>query len=201
MYISNSMIHSFNDIAKVFIGDERNSGITNVIVRTNSSLKPIYEYNYAWSTGSIDVYEDPKYKDAFFNVISTRLCAYSDDWTNYYVILTVSIKETDHDQVNLPEYNLFNDIRDIVRWMREDFNGGRVKIVNRKTKEIITTIEYNDINNDDRIDAIGYLVGQFDVMEIDIDTGLNARFYVNRNRSSDEDKEYCIHESTEKAKI
>ena len=194
------MIHSFNDIAKVFIGDNRNSEITNVIVRTNSSLKPIYEYNYAGSTGTIEIYEDPKYKDAFFNVISTRLCAYND-LSNYHVILTVSIRETDHDQVNIPDYYSFYNIYDIVRWMREDFNGGRVKIVNRKTKEIITTIEYSDINNDDRIDAISYLVGQFDVMEIDIDTGLNARFYVNRNRSSDEDKEYCIHESTEKAKI
>ena len=200
MYISNSMIHSFTDIAKVFIGDNRNSEITNVIVRTNSSLKPIYEYNYAGSTGTIEIYEDPKYKDAFFNVISTRLCAYND-LSNYHVILTVSIRETDHDQVNIPDYYSFYNIYDIVRWMREDFNGGRVKIVNRKTKEIITTIEYSDINNDDRIDAISYLVGQFDVMEIDIDTGLNARFYVNRNRSSDEDKEYCIHESTEKAKI
>ena len=200
MYISNSMIHSFNDIAKVFIGDNRNSEITNVIVRTNSSLKPIYEYNYAGSTGTIEIYEDPKYKDAFFNVISTRLCAYND-LSNYHVILTVSIRETDHDQVNIPDYYSFYNIYDIVRWMREDFNGGRVKIVNRKTKEIITTIEYSDTNNDDRIDAISYLVGQFDVMEIDIDTGLNAKFYVNRNCSSDEDKEYCIHESTEKAKI
>lgn len=201
MYISNSMIHSFNDIAKVFIGDERNSNITNVIVRTNSSLKPIYEYNYAGSTGTIDVYEDPKYKDAFFNVVSTRLCAYSDDWSNYHVILTVSIKEADHDQVNLPEYNLFYGIRDIVRWMREDFNGGRVKIVDRKTKEVVITIEYDDINNDDRIDAISYLVGQFDVMEVSIDTGLNAKFYVDRNHCSDGDKEYCIHESVKKSKF
>ena len=63
-----------------------------------------------------------------------------------------------------------------------------MKIVDRKTKEIITIIEYNGINSDNRINAIGYLIGQFDVMEIDIDTGLNATFYVNRNHSGDEDK-------------
>lgn len=187
MYISNSMIHSFNDIAKVFIGDNRNSDITNVIVRTNSSLKPIYEYNYAGSTGTIDIYEDPKYKDEFFNVVSTRLCAYNDH-SSYHVILTVVIKETDHDQVNLPDYNSFDNIHDIIRWMREDFTGGNVRIINRKTKEVITIIEYNDINNDDRMNLISYLVGHFDVMEVDIDTGLNATFYVNRNHSSDEDK-------------
>lgn len=187
MYISNSMIHSFNDIAKVFIEDERNSNITNVKVYTDSSIKPIYEYSYVGSTGSDDIYEDPKYKDAFFDVVSTYLCAYSDNYTSYHAILTVSVKETDHDQVNLPEYNLFHNIRDIVKWMIKDFNGGRVKIVDRKTKEVIITIDHDDINMimesivDRKMkDVISYLAGQFDVMEVSIDTGLNATFYVNR---------------------
>lgn len=190
MYISNSMIHSFNDIAKVFIEDERNSNITSVTVYTDSSIKPIYEYNCAGSTDTANIYEDPKYKDAFFDVVSTYLCAYSANYTGYHAILTVSIKETDHDQVNLPEYNLFHCIRDIVKWMIKDFNGGRVKIVDRKTKEVIIIIDYDDINMimesvvDRKIkDVISYLAGQFDVMEVKIDTELNATFYVNRNHS------------------
>lgn len=187
MYITNSMIHSFNDIAKVFIEDNRNSKITSVTVYTDSSIKPIYEYNCTGSTDTTDIYEDPKYKDAFFDVISTYLCAYDDDCTKYHAILTVSIKETDHNQVNIPEYSVFHEIRDIVNWMIKDFNGGRVKIVDRKTKEVILTIDNDDINMimksnvDLKIkDVISYLAGQFDVMEVKIDTGLNATFYVNR---------------------
>lgn len=189
MYISNSMIHSFNDITKVFIEDDRNSKITSVTVYTDSNikLKPIYEYNCAGLTGTADIYEDPKYKDVFFDVVSTYLCANDDDYTKYHTILTVSIKETDHDQVNIPEYSAFHEIRDIINWMMKDFNGGRVKIVDRKTKEVILTIDNDDINMikesnvDLKIkDVISYLAGQFDVMEVKIDTGLNATFYVNR---------------------
>ena len=66
MYITNSMIHSFNDITKVFIEDNRNSKITSVTVYTDSNikLKPIYEYNCMQDQQTADIYEDPKYKDA-----------------------------------------------------------------------------------------------------------------------------------------